>query len=79
MKLYHLDDGDNASWHGSLRAAQLDGQRTASVFRGAIRLTECRISLAKPGVLNILNGQGPTVLARGRVWKLSARGGLRLL
>ena len=78
MKLYFVDDGDRISWWGTLREAQQEGRRTAPVFRGAVRITETYIRTDKGGLLSLLTAGAPVVERRGRSWKLSARGALRL-
>lgn len=79
MKFYELDDGEKAGWHGTQADAHAEGKKTPPVFRGAIRITEVDIGTDKDGVLFLLTTGAPKVRSRGRVWKISARGGLRPL
>ena len=79
MKLYHLDDGDDTSWHGSLRDARIAGKRTPPVFRGAIRIAEIHVRADKASLLHMQNAKGPIEDRRGRTWKLATRGALELI
>lgn len=74
MKLYHVSDGANADYKGTLAEAHALAK---ACNRFDVSIEEVEIDTDKANLLRILNGEGGYERQGGRRWVLTPRGGLR--
>ncbi|VTU31933.1 hypothetical protein H4CHR_02908 [Variovorax sp. PBS-H4] len=81
MKFFVRTDTDPIRYFGTQGDAHEDGRKEEPVWRSAVRIKEVDLKVDKDAVLRLLR-EGPEgaqdlLEGRGRVWTITARGGLK--
>ena len=81
MKFFVRTDTDPIRYFATQGDAHDDGRKEEPVWRSAVRIKEVDIKCDKDAILALLRGGVPEDLLedRGRMWTLTARGGLKEL